>query len=419
MTIVVCHNYYQQPGGEDRVFADETALLESRGHEVVRLTVNNDSIDAGGGRGGGLALAGRTIWNPDAYARLRDLVRTRGADVVHFHNTFPLVSPAAYYGARSAGAAVVQTLHNYRILCPNGLLLRDGRPCEACVGAPMAWRAVVHACYRKDRAASAAAAAMTAAHRLARTWHRVVDEYVALSAFAKGVFVRGGLPPERITVKPNFVAHDPPPGDGAGDARGPYALFVGRVDESKGVRTLLDAWSHVSCGARLKVAGDGPAAEAVAAAARLSAAVEWVGAQPPERVQLLMAAARLLVVPSLSYEGFPKVVAESMAVGTPAVVSDIGSLSELVDHGRTGFHFPPGDSRALAAAVDDLWQDAPRLDQMRRQARAEFESKYTADRNYQMLMSVYASALDRRHRRSRAVRADIAEAVEPSFAPTA
>jgi glycosyltransferase involved in cell wall biosynthesis len=147
--------------------------------------------------------------------------------------------------------------------------------------------------------------------------------------------------------------------------------------------------------------------------------VEWVGAQPPERVQSLMAAARMLVVPSLSYEGFPKVVAESMAVGTPAVVSDLGSLSELIDHGRTGVHFPPGDPRALAAAVDDLWRDAPRLDQMRRRARAEFESKYTADRNYQMLMSVYASALGRRHRRSRAARAAAAEAIEPSLAPVA
>jgi glycosyltransferase involved in cell wall biosynthesis len=357
------------------------------------------------------------------FARVRDLVRERKAQVVHFHNTFPLISPAAYYGARSAGAAVVQTLHNYRLACPNGLLLREGRPCEACVGGRVAWRAVAHACYRGDRAASAATAAMAAAHRLARTWHRAVDEYVALSAFAKGIFCRAGLPPERITVKPNFVQHDPGPGEGAGDAHGPYALFVGRLDEAKGIGTLLEAWPLLTSAARLKVVGDGPLAETVGTAARAAPAIEHLGPQPADRVAALMASARLLVVPSLCYEGFPKVVAEAFAAGTPVATSDLGSLTELVDHGRTGVHFRPGDARSLAAAVDTLWGDGARLARMRRAARSEFESKYTAERNYQMLTSVYASALEWRHRRRGAAAEDVAasgvaaEEVDPSLAP--
>ena len=392
MNVLLCHNFYQLPGGEDQVFADEAALLESFGHKVERYTVHNDTV-------AGLTpirLAGRTLWNSEAYADVHRLARRMRADVVHFHNTFPLMSPAVYYAARAAGAAVVQTLHNYRLMCPNGLLFRDGRPCESCVGAASAWRGVAHGCYREDRAATAVAAAMTAGHRAARTWHNAVDTFVALSQFSRRLFVRGGVPADRLTTKPNFVSPDPGPGDG----RGGFALFVGRLDEAKGVRVLLRAWEHLPADVPLKIVGDGALAEEVRRAAANDRRIGWLGRRPQAEVHALLGDARLAVIPSLSYENFPKTLAEAYAKGTPVVASDGGALGELVEPGRTGSHFRTGDAADLANTVSEIWRYNARLDEMRRAARATFEQKYTARRNYEMLAAVYAAALDRRHRRA-------------------
>ena len=164
--VAVIHNRYQQPGGEDGVFAGETDLLERQGHEVVRYVLDNQAID-GMGR---LALARATVWNGDAYAGLRRLFASYRPDVAHFHNTFPLVSPAGYYAARREGVAVVQTLHNFRLACPNALFFRDGHVCEDCSGKAVAWPGVLHACYRGSRAASGMTAAMLAVHRALGTW---------------------------------------------------------------------------------------------------------------------------------------------------------------------------------------------------------------------------------------------------------
>ena len=390
MKVLLCHNFYQQPGGEDQVFADEAALLEARGHCVVRYTRDNDAV-------AGMTaadLARRTMWNPTAYADVYRLARRHRADVVHFHNTFPLMSPAVYYAARAAGAAVVQTLHNYRLLCPNGLLFRDGAPCEECVGSAVAWRGVAHACYRSDRRATAVAVAMTAVHRAARTWHTAVDAFVALSEFSRGMFLRGGLPSDRISVKPNFVSPDPGPGAGRGD----YALFVGRLDEAKGVRVLLRAWALLPPFVPLRVIGDGPLAAEVQATAVRDPRVQYLGRRPIADVYAMLRDARLVVIPSATYEGFPKVLAESFATGTPAVAAGLGALAELVDDGRTGVLFRPGDPADLAAKVARLWHDAVALAATRRAARREFEEKYTADRNYELLTRVYAAAFARRHR---------------------
>jgi glycosyltransferase involved in cell wall biosynthesis len=392
MKVLLCHNFYQLPGGEDEVFADEGALLESRGHEVVRYTVDNDSV-AGMGAAD---LARRTMWNPSTYADVYRLARRHRVDVVHFHNTFPLMSPSVYYAARAAGAAVVQTLHNYRLLCPNGVLFRDGKPCESCVGSAVAWRGVAHGCYRDDRRATAVAVAMTTAHRAARTWHQAVDAFVTLSQFSRNLFLRGGLPAGRMTVKPNFVSPDP----GAGTGRGGYALFVGRLDENKGVRTLLRAWALLRPYVPMRIVGDGPLGEEVRSAAAQDSRLQWLGRRPHAEVYAMMGEARLAVIPSINYEGFPKVLAEAYAAGTPAVVSGLGALAELVSDGRTGVHFRPGDPADLAAKIERLWRDEACLAAMRREARGEFEQKYTADPNYEKLMQVYAGALARRHRRA-------------------
>jgi glycosyltransferase involved in cell wall biosynthesis len=384
--IVAVHNFYQQPGGEDQVFADETALLESHGHWVVRHTVHNDDVD-GLTR---LTLARRTIWNKPAGADLAEVVRREKADVVHVHNTFPLMSMAVLSAARGAGAAVVQTLHNYRPVCPSAVLYRDGHICQDCLKKTVPWPAVVHRCYRGDRSASAVAASMLAYHHVRKTFHREVDRFIALTEFARGKFVEAGMPGDRIVVKPNFVCPDPGPGTGAGG----YALFVGRLTETKGVAVLLDAWTKLRRPIPLKIVGDGDLRDRVTAAA--SGPIEYLGRRSPTDVAHLMANAAVLIFPSVWYEGLPKTILESFAAGTPVIASDLGSMAELVTPGRQGQRFAAGDPGALAAVVNQLFEHPSELAGMRSSTRAEFERAYTAAENYRRLIEIYKQAMAHR-----------------------
>lgn len=386
-TVLVVHNHYTRPGGEDGVFEAECRLLRSRGHEVVAYEEDNRRI----GRMSGPAVMAATVWSRHASRRLAALVAARSPRVAHFHNTFPLVSPAAYRACKRRGVAVVQTLHNYRLVCPGTLLSRRGEACERCVGRCLAWPAVVHGCYHGSRLESAAVASMVAIHAALGTWRHAVDVWVALSETAKETFVRGGIPRRKIVVKPNFV--DPDPGPGAG--RGGYALFVGRLAEEKGVATLVAAWRRLGGKIPLKIVGDGPLEPEVERLAASERHVEWLGWRAKPEVLELMKDAAVLVVPSLTPEGFPLVVAEAFATGLPVVTSDLGSLREIVRHGVTGCTFEPGDGERLAATVADVLSAGARLAEMRRAARAEYLARYTAERNYERLREIYALASGR------------------------
>jgi glycosyltransferase involved in cell wall biosynthesis len=381
MRVLVAHNYYQQPGGEDVCVAAETALLEAHGHEVIRYFLHNDAIDGMRYRD----VAARTIWSGPAYRELRELMRTHRPQIAHFHNTFPLMSPAAYYAARAEDVRIVQTLHNYRLLCPNGSLFRDGRVCEACVGRAAAWPGIVHGCYRGSRAATAAVAAMLSVHHALHTWRDAVDTYIAPTEFTRQKLIQGGLPAHRLFVKPNFVHPDPGPGNG----KGGYALFIGRLVPEKGLETLLGAWRILGSHVPLKIVGDGPMAAIVSAAAGTHSGIQWLGQKPAEEVKTLLSEAMFLVVPSQCYETFGRVVVEAFANGTPVIASGLGALAELVDPGRTGLLFQPGDCVDLATQIGHLLATPFALDQMRRDAREEYERKYTAESNYEHLMAIY------------------------------
>jgi glycosyltransferase involved in cell wall biosynthesis len=389
MNVLLVHNFYQQAGGEDLAFADEGRLLESRGHSVVRFTMHNDAIQ-GMGR---LELARKTIWNRDAQRPLRQAIRESHAHVVHFHNTFPLISPAAYYTAHEAGAAVVQTLHNYRLICPGATFQRQGRVCEDCLGRTFAWPGAVHRCYRGNRLASTTVVAMLWYHRLKQTWRNQVDVYIALTEFSRRKFIEGGLPEERIVVKPNFI--DPDPGIGQGD--GGFALCAGRLAPEKGVETLLQAWPAVyrATGIGLKITGDGPLRPVVAQAAEQKAnGIEYLARRPLPELYLTMGLAKALVVPSQWYEGQPRTILESFAKGTPVAASGLGSMPELIEPGRTGILFEPGNPQDLAERMGAMLS-ASKAEQarMRLAARSEFELRYTADENYPLLMKCYEAAL--------------------------
>lgn len=380
------HNFYQQPGGEDLSFAAESAIVEAHGHQVIRYTEHNDRA----ARMGPFSLARATVWNGKACRALRRLLREARPQVAHFQNTFPLISPAAYYAAKAEKVAVVQSLRNYRLLCPNALFFRAGKVCESCMNKSIPWPGIVHACYRGSRAATGAAAAMVAVHRAMGTWTNRVDQYVALTEFARQKFIQGGLPAERIVVKPNFVYPSPQPQKGVGS----YAIFVGRLSPEKGVDTVLKAWEQLAGRVSLKIVGDGPMAPYVADTAGRIVGVEWLGHKSVEAVSDLIGNAAFLVFPSEWYETFGRVVIEAFAKGTPVIAANLGAASELIDSGRTGLHFRPGDAEDLAAKVDWMLSHPEKLPAMRKEVRAEFEAKYTAERNYDMLMNIYQMAIE-------------------------
>ena len=391
MKLLLCHNHYQQQGGEDHVFFAESALLESHGHDVVRYTVHNDSIEDLSR----VRLAVGTIWNRESYDCVRRLIRQERPDVVHFYNTFPLLSPSVYYAARAEACPVVQSLHNYRLLCSNALLYRQGRACEDCLGKLVPWNGVLHRCYRDDRAASAAVALMLVGHRLLGTWKRTVDVYVAgMTDFARSKFIEGGIPEDRLTLKPNFVFPDPGEGDGAGH----YALFVGRFAPEKGVELLVEAWSRLPEGTPLKIIGDGSLASVVEQAAKRHRGIEWLGRKSlDETVQLLKRAA-FLVFPSHWYEALPRIIVDSFAVGTPVLAAQVGAMRDLIHDGSDGLHFRPGDASHLAERAAWLFDHRDELSRLRSGARAEYLERYTAEKNYELLMDVYRRAMERHGR---------------------
>lgn len=383
--VLAVHNYYKLPGGEDKCFEDEVKMLRERGHEVQTLTVHNQVID----RIGKFKLATQTIWNRDSASRMKEYVRRERFDVVHFHNTFPLLSPSVYAAVRSEGAAAVQMLQNYRLLCPGAFLMRDGKVCEDCLGSSIPWAAVKHGCYRGSRLASAVVAGMTTAHRVLRTWQNQVDVFLAMTEFGRNKFIEGGLPAEKILVKPNFV--NPAPESGTGE--GGYALFVGRLSQEKGLDTLLAAWEQLSEDIPLKIVGGGPLESQVREAAANDPRIEYMGFCDTQAVYGLMGKAGCLMFPSIWYEGLPKTIVESFACGTPVLTSDIGAQAEVVVQSETGLHFKVGDAEDMRYQIALMFGDRLKLSEMRRTARETYEKLYGESENYHRLMEVYEIAM--------------------------
>jgi glycosyltransferase involved in cell wall biosynthesis len=381
MRMLLCHNHYQQPGGEDLVFADESALLESRGHEVLRYTVHNDQIP----NIGKLAAAQKTIWNRQVWQEVSEIIQCERPDIVHCTNIFPLISPSIYYAARRAGLPVVQSLHNYRLLCPRGDLLRNDVVCESCVNKSIPWPSVLHGCYRGSRSGSAVVAGMLSVHRAMKTWNHAVDRYIVPSEFARRKYVEGGFPFQKIVVKPNFVIQD----SGIGRGDGGYIVYIGRLSKEKGIENLLTAWSQLGGSVSLKIVGDGPLRSLVQAAAARDDRIDWLGQRSFEEVLSILGKAEALVFPSVCYETFGRTIIESFSKGTPVIASRHGAMAELIDDERTGWLFEVGNPGELVSKIKRALSDSQQLAGMRQAARNEFEHKYTASANYEMLMNIY------------------------------
>jgi glycosyltransferase involved in cell wall biosynthesis len=384
MKVLMLHNRYLIPGGEDQCSIAEAALLRDHGHEVELLEEDNRRVE----QLGHARTALRTVWSRESYRRIDDLLRSGGFDILHVQNFFPLWSPSVYYAASRNRVPVVQTLHNYRLLCANALLFRDQHLCQECLGRFLPWRGVVHACYRNSRAASAVVASMVGAHKLAGTWRKRVAMYIAVSEFARGIYIAGGLPAEKIAVKPNFI--HPTPVQGAGG--GGYALYVGRLSTEKGVATMLEAWKSAREVIPLKIAGEGPLAELVIAAAQECPRIEYLGARLLPEVLDLMRSAEFLAFPSEWYETMGRTIMEAFAVGTPVVATSIGPPASMVVPGETGFHFTPGSVADLRERVEWCSHNLDQLRAMRGKARQAFQASYTGAANAGMLLEIYRKA---------------------------
>jgi len=394
MRVLMLHNYYQYPGGEDVSFESEARLLEEHGCQVVRFEESNDRVKSLGV----LRTGARAIWSQESYKTLRRLLRRSQCDVMHVQNFFPLISPSAYYAARAEGVAVVQSLRNYRLACPVGTFFREGEVCEDCLGKAVAWPSMKHACYQNSAAASAVVAAMLSTHRLIRTWRNLVDVYIALNQFGRQKFIEAGIPCEKIAVKPNLAITNGPLGDGGGA----YALFAGRLEDIKGVETLLRAWRSLGRRIPLKIAGIGPLEHQVRVSAKTNPGIDYLGQCSNEEVLQLLRGAAFAVVPSIWYEGFCRIIVEAFSVGTPVITSQLGTMTELIDDGRIGSLFRPGDADDLVSKVEWLLDHPDELGRMRNEVRLEYEAKYSPQKNFDILMEIYETAIYRASLRSSA-----------------
>ena len=393
-SVLLIHERYRQRAGEDAVFDAELALLRRMDHDVTSLVIDNDAIPDDPSLAQRARLAVETVWSSRAARLVANRIAEQPVDIVHIHNTFPLLSPSIYGAARRSGAAVVQTIHNYRTMCPAATLFRDGQPCEDCVGRIVPWPSVLHGCYRGSRLKTLPVAALVASHHLRPPWGDV-DAFIALTSFGADKLAEGGLPADRVHIKPNFVSPDPGARQGSGDD----FLFVGRLSPEKGIGTVIDAAPLFEPGIVIRVAGDGPETGRLGAAAERHPSIQPLGRLAPDGVRRELERCRALIFPSLWYEGMPITILEAFASGVPVIAARRGAAATLVRDGETGVTFEPGDPAGLAAALAWAVAHPAEVNGFGRTARQAYLSSYTAEATYDRLSQIYAVAMHRRRER--------------------
>lgn len=391
MKILIVHNRYQIPGGEDQVAAQEAELLRAHGHQVFTYSRDNGELKTFS-LWQKLALPFWTLYNPKTYRDICRLVRENRIDVVHVHNTLMLVSPAVYYGALRGGAAVVQTVHNFRLLCPGATFYRDDQVCEDCLKKGLSC-ALKHKCYRGSFSQTLCCVLSMKLHRATGIYKKLT--YICLTEFNKKKLLRlNGLKPEQIFVKPNAVS--------APEALMPELerqdrfLFAARLEDMKGIRVLLEAWRLLGAnGPELLICGSGPLDEwsREFAADNKMTNVRFLGRLPNDQVRRLMATSRALILPTQWYEGFPLSIAESYSMGTPVLVSNLGNGGSLIKQGVTGLKFDPKSPQSIAKAVEKM--EAEKNVNWEENTRRVYDQALTPEKNYAALMEVYAAAKER------------------------
>jgi glycosyltransferase involved in cell wall biosynthesis len=390
MRVLQLHNRYSRRGGEDSVIDAEHALLSERGHDVVQYFASNEGIV--GRRGLGALRAGlNLVWSAQSYRDVEQELRRVRPDIVHVHNTFASLSSSVFWAAKAAGIPVVLSLHNFRITCATSVLLRDGVPCEECVGR-LPIPAFVHRCsYVGSTAVGAALASSQIVHNTIGTYRKKIDAYIALTEFSRDIFERAGLPSDRLHVKPNFVPAPPVESEQVAQPR--QIVFVGLVSTVKGVDLLLEASRRATEPHRLFLVGEGPDRPALEAEFGECQHIRWCGHIPPDEALAVVSRSRWLVLASRWYEGMPMVIIEALAAGRPVIVPDHGPFPSIVWPNRNALLFRANDPESLRevldranAMSDEEWRG------FSDEARALHTARYAPESNYGMLMDVYAAA---------------------------
>lgn len=372
----------------------EASALETAGHKVIRYFRSNDEISLETLTQKAKAAA-NVMWSSEAYRAIRKVIRRECVDVAHCHNLFPLISPSAYSACRDEGVPVVQTLHNFRLVCPGATLFRNGGKCEECIRMKNLLPGVIHGCYRESRAATALVTSMLAFHRSIGTWETNVDVYIALSEFARRKFQEGGLAASKIEVKCNLT-------DLSARARvgGDFCVFVGRLSSEKGIATLLRAWRASGTPYPLRIIGDGPLRS------RLEGECEQLGLNQVrfegyrDRRSALEAIqnSRFLVFPSECYENCPMTIIEAFGCAVPVIAARLGAAEEMIEDWRTGRLFEPGNADQLAEILNWAFANPHMTDWMGQNARVEYELRYEPARNLRDLERIYERAIALRKR---------------------
>lgn len=381
--VLLVHNHYKIPGGEDTAAENERRLLEEHGHSVFLYTRSNQEMESFSAVQK-LLLPFTSIFSLRTYREVKKIISEKKIDIIHVHNTLNLITPSVYYAAFACRKPVVQTIHNFRLLCPGATFLRKGKVCEDCVEKGLGC-AVRHGCYRNSRAQTLMSVIILKIHRMLGTYRRLF--YICLTDFNREKLLlinnkgKEQIRKERIFVKPNFVQL-PPAEPVSGKEQ---YLYIGRLEELKGIRILLEAWKEFP-EKKLLLCGSGPMEAWVRAYVKKHHMdqVLLLGQCEREKVLKLLAESKGLIVPSICYEGQPMVILESYAAGTPVIASDLGNAGNMVEPGRTGVKFACGDAESLREAVMELEE------QKTWDTRAVYEEKYTAEKNYIRLREIYA-----------------------------
>lgn len=389
MKILIIHNSYFFRGGEDEVVEAERRMLETCGHTIIMHSRNNQEIK-------NLSVGGRLhfflkdiFWSKQTYDDIRALIRREKPDIAHIHNALFMISPSAYDACYDEHVPLVQTLHNFRLLCPVGIFFRQGGICEQCLNSGKS-SAVFYKCWRNSYLKSFLLVQVVGMLIQRVILQKKVNAFVCLTQFAKNKFIRWGMPREKIFVKPNFLDKNA----GIVIKKHPYVIFVGALRDYKGIRTLIRAWREIKDAPLLKVVGGGPL-EAELRSLSDGLNVEFAGQKSFEETLGLINNASFLILPSECYETFPRVVIEAYACGIPVIASRLGALKEIVEEGKTGVFFNAGDISDLARKIDELIRSPQDVKEMGLHARRNFEEQYTPDKNVAFLEEIYQNILRR------------------------
>ena len=383
-TVLIVHNYYQIPGGEDTVVRNEKELLEEHGHRVILYTRNNSELNQLS-KVGKLLLPFTTIFNFRTYKEIKKLIQEEQVDVVHVHNTLNLISPAVYYAARTCRKPVVQTIHNFRLLCPGATFYRDGHICEDCVNHGLQC-AVKHRCYRGSFVQTLACVLNLYFHRMTGIYRKI--NYICLTDFNKEkLLLLPGLNPDQVYVKPNFTKQEPKSTAEIVE-RENFFLYAGRLDPLKGIEKLLKAWMQMGQTApKLVLCGSGPLEEWCQQTIQENQLnmVEFRGQTKWDEVQQLMGKARAMILPTQWYEGFPMTIVEAYSVGTPVIGPDMGNVGDLIEEGVTGWKYQTSSEESIKQTIIN----AMRMPVNYNQIGELYKQRYSSELNYQQLTNIY------------------------------